>query len=422
MWEALSRYRGLVLVGVLMVSPLALLWAQSRAPGARGPVAGVLVDLASVIERGMLSITGAIDDVLTRYVTGVNATDELVSLRRQQGHLHAARVRIRELELENEELRRLAHVAERIDGPRPLGARVIGRSGAPLTRLARIDRGRIDGVRRGDGVVASAGVVGQVLVVGRYASDVLLLSDPASALDVVVQRTRARGMIRGTGGNGEYSARVEDFDRLSDVQVGDLIVTSGLGEHFPPGLSVGEVLQVTSPDDNLYQRADIRPSVDFSKIENVLVLIRREPRRKPLLADVDADQQDTPPGEGDKEPTSSSDAPSSSGPSPLLVASPPAARTAAPMSNTPPAAPVRTPPTGTTPQPVATSPPVTSSPSVTAPSAPPTVEGATGTPVDGRPRSSPQERSATPEQSSSVAGETPSMPGDGMDDAEGNKP
>lgn len=284
MWDALSRYRGLVLVGALLLAPLALLWAQTRAPEARGPVAGLLVDIAAVIERGLLAVTGVIDDGLTKYVTSVASGEELIRLRREAHSLQAMTVRLRELELQNEELSRLARVAERIDGPRPMGARVIGRSGAPLTRIARIDRGRSDGVQRGDAVVTAAGVVGQVLVAGRHASDVLLLTDPSSSLDVVVQRTRARGLVRGTGDDDEYRVRVEDFDRLADVQPGDVLVTSGLGSHFPPGLLVGEVVDVKKRGDSLYQRAEVRPAADMASFERVLVLVRREPERMPRLA------------------------------------------------------------------------------------------------------------------------------------------
>ena len=83
-------------------------------------------------------------------------------MRRERASVRALRAQVRGLELENEELRRIARAAATIDGPRPIGARIIGRSGAPLTRIARIDRGRKDGIRRGDGVVSAGAVVGRV--------------------------------------------------------------------------------------------------------------------------------------------------------------------------------------------------------------------------------------------------------------------
>jgi cell shape-determining protein MreC len=151
------------------------------------------MDAASVVERGLLVATGGISDVLQRYVTSVASYEELLRLRREELVASARATRIRELEHENEVLRGLAGVAARLDGPRPIGARVIGRSGAPLTRLIRVDRGGYDGIERGDGVITARGVMGRVLAAGRHSSDVLLLTDPASAVDVTSQRTRARG-------------------------------------------------------------------------------------------------------------------------------------------------------------------------------------------------------------------------------------
>lgn len=284
MWDLLQRYRGLALVGALLLAPLVLLYAQTRSPAARGPVVGFVIDGSSVIERALLWAAGGVSDWLQRYTISVGEHDELLQLRRERVSAAALKVRVAELERENERFRSLALLAQRIDGPRPLGARVIGRTGAPLTRLLRIDRGSDDGVARGDGVISIDGVVGRVLSVGRHSSDVLLLTDPSAAVDVIVQRTRARGVLRGTGQTSAYRARVEDFDRLADVAAGDVLVTSGLGRRFPPGLPVGEVDEVALREDGLYQLATLRPSVRMHELEDVLVLLRRAPPRLPLLA------------------------------------------------------------------------------------------------------------------------------------------
>ncbi|MFZ9886366.1 MAG: rod shape-determining protein MreC [Myxococcota bacterium] len=284
MWDLLQRYRGLALVGALLVAPLILLYAQTRNPATRGPVVGIVIDGSSLIEEALLWAAGGVSDWLQRYTISVEEHDELLRLRRERVSAAALKVRVSELERENESIRSLALLAQRVDGPRPLGARVIGRSGAPLTRLLRIDRGADDGVARGDGVISVDGVVGRVLVVGRHSSDVLLLTDPSAAVDVIVQRTRARGVLRGTGQTSAYRARVEDFDRLADVAAGDVLVTSGLGRKFPPGLPVGEVDEVALREDGLYQLATARPSVQMHELEHVLVLLRRPPPRLPLLA------------------------------------------------------------------------------------------------------------------------------------------
>jgi hypothetical protein len=156
-------------------------------------------------------------------------------------------------------------------------------------------------VRRGDGVVDKSGVVGVVLGIGRRTSDVLLLSDPSSSIDVVSQRTRARGVLHGEDSDERYGTQVEDFDKLRDVRPGDTLVTSGIGTRFPPGLLVGVVTEAEAPDDSLYLRAKVRPAVRFDTIEHVLVLVHRDPPRGPRLGR-EAEEEEPPPDLADAGP------------------------------------------------------------------------------------------------------------------------
>ncbi len=385
MWDLLQRYRGFLLVGALIVAPLILLYAQTRAPDARGPVVGLVIDGASLVERALLWATGGVSDVLQEYVTSVASYDELLRLRRDERSAASLRARIAELEHENEVLRGLAHVAQRVDGPRAIGARVIGRSGAPLTRILRIDRGRYDGIERGDGVVTARGVLGRVLATGRHSSDVLLLTDPSAAVDVVSQRTRARGIVRGTGEETSYRVRVEDFDRLADVRVGDALVTSGLGGKFPTGLLVGEVHEVALREDGLYQIADVRPAVDVARVELVLILVRRDAERLPRLGGLDegdrattdagpTDEQESDPAKSASEaatrkptrpaataettpkPAATTPKPAETTPKPAETTPKPAATTPKPAETTPKPAATTPKPAATTPKPAATTP------------------------------------------------------------------
>jgi len=280
----LQRHKGLVVVGVLLLLPAVMLYAQTRRGGGRGPVVGALIDVAGLVERGLLWVSGGILDGIEHYVTSVGSYEELVRLRQERIAADVLQTQVAELSIENERLRGLANAAGSIDGPRPLGARVIGRTGRPMARLITIDKGSSDGLRRGDGVIADEGVVGVVLALGRGHADVLVLSDPASAIDVVVQRSRARGIIRGRGDDDKYAAVVEDFDRLRDVQPGDDLVTSGIGARFPPGLLVGRIVDVEDRDD-LTLRAVVQPAVSLGRVEHVAVLIGRENPTAPLLGD-----------------------------------------------------------------------------------------------------------------------------------------
>lgn len=284
MLSFLQRHKGLVVVGMLLVLPAVMLVAQTRRGGGRGPVVGVVLDVAGVIERGLLWAAGGLMDGVEHYVTSVGSYEELARLRRERSSVQGLEARVAELSIENERLRALANATQAINGPQPLGARVIGRTGAPLAHVVTVDKGSAHGVRRGDGVVSVNGVVGVVVAVGRAHADIQTLTDPAAAIDVLVQRSRARGVLRGLGANDKYAAVVEDFDRLRDVQKGDPVVTGGVGARFPVGLLVGHVVDVDERDD-LTLRAVIRPSVEVARVEHVAILVERETPAAPTLDD-----------------------------------------------------------------------------------------------------------------------------------------
>lgn len=427
MWELLSRYRSVVAIAVLLTAPLVLLYAETRNPNARGPVVSVIIDVAGVIERGLLSVTGTITDGIERYVTSVGTMDELFARRREAVAREVLEARIGDLEAENNALRALANAAERIDGPRPVGARIIGRSGEPLSRIARIDRGRRDGIRRGDGVVSSSGVIGRVHAVGVTASDVLLLTDPSSVIDVVVDRSRARGLVRGTGDSEVYRARIEDFDRLADVREGDLLVTSGLDPAWPGGLLVGRVALVEDRSDGLYRRAELVPAAPLATVEHVLVLIRREVMLPPLLAGSDDGLPVPGVDEGPPAPKVNLSVPETVTPPPGLTTTVPVpVRTStppAPAATTPAPASTNPAPATTTPAPATTNPkpgpaPTTPAPAVTTPAPAATTSApaattpttATTTPKPAPPTTAPAPTTTTPKPAPPVPEPTPAAP------------
>jgi rod shape-determining protein MreC len=129
-----------------------------------------------------------------------------------------------------------------------------------------------DRVQAGMPVVTTDGLVGQISRVAERFAEVMLTVDEGSAVDVIVQRTGSRGILRGTGDSDAYKARIQYLLRADEVRVGDTVYTSGLGRRFPPNLKVGSVTNVEKRDFGLYQLAEVAPSVNFSRLEEVFVL------------------------------------------------------------------------------------------------------------------------------------------------------
>jgi len=130
-------------------------------------------------------------------------------------------------------------------------------------------------------VVTAKGVVGRVgRVYGSY-SDVILAVDPKSAVDVIIQRTGGRGLLRGIVGANRYICRIDYLLRKESVNVGDLVVTSGVAGVFPKDLHVGRISKVTKRTYGLYQEVEVTPLVDFSSLEDMLVILSPPPPAAP---------------------------------------------------------------------------------------------------------------------------------------------
>lgn len=281
MWRFLARFKTLVGVVLLLILPFIFLHFKKKVPTLTDAVGGTFLDTSAGFQQAVLWLFGSVSDSLERYWIEQDSKNELFELRRQKAHLRSLQILLTESEKENQRLRNLIHFASTLEGPRILGAVIIGEVGTPLMHTAQIDQGSKAGIQKGDAVVSEAGAVGQVLLAGKYNSEVLLLSDVSSAVDVLVQRSRAKGILRGL--------QVRDFDRLQDIRVGDILVTSGLGARFPEGTPVGTIVKISNHKQGLYMEAEVKPFVDFSRLEQVLVLARgpkNQPwRRKEMISE-----------------------------------------------------------------------------------------------------------------------------------------
>ncbi len=152
---------------------------------------------------------------------------------------------------------------------RSVTASVIGNSASTWSRSLTINKGSNNGVRRGMAVISGGGIVGQVVAVASGSSKVLLLTDHNSGVDVIVQRTRARGIV---SGSLERDPIMEYVTRNEEIRKGDRLVTSGLGGIFPKGILVGIVRTVRKKSYGLFQDVGVQLAVDPSRIEEVLVV------------------------------------------------------------------------------------------------------------------------------------------------------
>jgi rod shape-determining protein MreC len=155
-----------------------------------------------------------------------------------------------------------------------IAAKVIGRDPNPFLQYVIINRGSDDGLRRGMPVVTQQGLVGRVAAVTAGAARVQLISDNGSSVNILLEPSRAPAALEGDL-TGELS--LDMIPQSAEVNVGDLALTSGLGGNFPSNILVGQVSNVRSRDNDLFQRAAVQPSVNLSQLEIVLVITNFRP-------------------------------------------------------------------------------------------------------------------------------------------------
>ncbi len=176
--------------------------------------------------------------------------------------------RLLETELSNRRLRNLLNF-RRTMSEHVLVAEVISKDPCPWFKSIFINKGSADGVRKGLPVVIPEGVTGLVTDVSQLYAKVILIIDRNSAVDALVQRTRARGIIKGDSDRLVF----EYVLRKHDIKKGDRVVSSGLDSVFPKGLRVGSVADVNRNNSGVFQEVIVTPCVDFEKLEEVLVIL-----------------------------------------------------------------------------------------------------------------------------------------------------
>jgi rod shape-determining protein MreC len=256
-----------LLVSVLLVS-LLLLTVQTRG-GGTGRAGDLVALVVTPVQNLLVKIHRGAVGLWTAYVDWKSVRSENVVLRAESERLRVQALQAGETKQENERLRRLLALRDRLPLA-TLSGEVIGREAGGWVRSLTVNRGRGDGITQQTPVIVPEGLVGRVVQVRGRAAVVQLLNDPTSTVGAVVQRTRTAGLVEGdAGGTVRFKFMARDG---GGVAPGDLVVTSGLGALFPKGLPVGRVVAVEDKGSALFHFAVLAPAVDFSRVEEVLLL------------------------------------------------------------------------------------------------------------------------------------------------------
>lgn len=275
------RAREVVLVVSLLALPILFLRANLKSPTELNAFDRVVVRISAPLQALFGAVARSVGGAWGRYIHLVGVEAARVQLAEENARLRTELGVAQRTVQRNLELEALLGLKSKLKVP-SLAARVVGSESSPFFRVVRVrlDRGE-DEVKPGMPVIAAEGAVGRIQRVAGGFSDVLLAVDPKCAIDVVVPRTGARGILRGVAADDRYRGRIEYLLKKDQVEVGDIVVTSGVGGPFPRDVPIGKITSVSRGEVGLYQDAEVEPAVDFGRLGAVLVLLVLPPESAP---------------------------------------------------------------------------------------------------------------------------------------------
>jgi rod shape-determining protein MreC len=269
MTSFLKRYQIILASLILCLFSLHLASTDRKGLGGAALVKGLLDLTVAPVQTAMLSTKDSFKEMWQRYVYLVGLKEENETLRTEIDSLVEENNRLKEEVWLTIRLKELLAFKENAPFS-TVAAGILGYNrGDWWTKTVTLNKGAIDGIKGDMPLLSADGVVGRIVGVSRSASTALLVTDPRSNIDVILQRTRVKGVVEGNGTEGLILKYIRELD---DVQVGDRVVTAGHSGIFPKGLLVGEVRAIEKGEDNFFKHIEVDPGANLKKLEEVLIV------------------------------------------------------------------------------------------------------------------------------------------------------
>ena len=230
--------------------------------------------ISSKIQTWGYAFSSSISHTVNMYLhlTNTNYKNKVLSLENQK--LHAQLAVLKEIQKENTRLKNLMEFSQTKQW-HTIFAQVIGRDPLSQYQLITINRGKTNGVKQNMPVITKDGFIGYVFRSQNQTAQVILLTDPHSAVLAIAQRSRVQGIVEGIGHN---KAQLKYLKRKDDIKVGDIIVTARSYPNLAGGFPIGKISKITKETYGLTQEVMITPFINPSTLEEVLVVLQASPK------------------------------------------------------------------------------------------------------------------------------------------------
>ena len=268
----LRNYKTVIFVIAFLALALILLSYSLKHGTGTGFVKKIVLEAAAPVHNILILSVKSVSDAWFRYVFLVGLQQDNIDLKKKINELKAELILYQEGYLESQRLKKLLSLKDTYSY-HFISAQVIAKEPAALSRIIMINKGSAHGLKTGMPVIAPPGLVGRLTDVSWHVSKVLLFIDESSNIDAILQGPRTQGIIRGAGSRG---CELRYILKNQDVKEGEVVVSSGIGGVFPKGLLIGVVRGVVKHDTGLFLNINVTPFVDFSKLEEILILASEE--------------------------------------------------------------------------------------------------------------------------------------------------
>ena len=271
MKKILGRWKKSFLIIALVFCSLLFITLDAKEARRLFFVDKIVNSVISPVQSSVTRLARRTRNIGAHYLLLAGVEKENARLKKEVEQLKMERARLLEMEKQNERLMEFLDFKKGFPG-KTVMAEVVGNDFGSWFKTIIVNRGSENGITKGMAAVASEELIGRTIDVAGNYSKVLLLTDFRNAVDAMIQRTRDRGIVKGENSN---ILKMRYLPLNADVQIGDTVVSSGLGGVYPKGFIIGKVARIKRSGQSLFQEAEITPERDFFKLEEVFIITEK---------------------------------------------------------------------------------------------------------------------------------------------------